>query len=119
MSSTYLVLVILFFCVLLPALYERREIICRKVRRKRTKLTEEERSAMSEMIKEFIGKRCLIYTAGTSASGCDGTVENVDGNWVKLSHADGSTELISVDYIQRIREYPVNKKGKPKSVVLD
>ena len=73
---------------------------------------------MSEMIKEFIGKRCLIYTAGTSAC-CDGTVENVEGNWVKLSHADGSTELISVDYIQRIREYPVNKKGKPKSVVLD
>ena len=32
---------------------------------------------------------------------------------------DGKIEAINLDFVIRIREYPRNKKGKKKSVVLD
>ena len=32
---------------------------------------------------------------------------------------NGSIEVLNMDFIVRIREYPKNKKGKDKSVVLD
>ena len=31
----------------------------------------------------------------------------------------GETEAVNLDYVVRLREYPKNKKGKKKSVVLD
>ena len=36
-----------------------------------------------------------------------------------LIEKDGKIEAINLDFVIRIREYPRNKKGKKKSVVLD
>ena len=72
---------------------------------------------MSEQMQQFIGKECLIYTLNAQVTG---TVEAVEGNWLAVRTADSAqADLINLDYISRIREYPRNKAGKKKSLVLD
>lgn len=70
---------------------------------------------MIELAKKFIGKKCLIYAFDTQVTGVLTEVTNggvlVDNN--------GSIEVLNMDFIVRIREYPKNRKGKDKSVVLD
>lgn len=73
---------------------------------------------MNEIVQNFIGKECLIYTMnGTSIEGIPETVK--DG-WMTVRSFDGSsTEAVNLEYVTRVREYPRDKKGKRKSVVLD
>lgn len=72
---------------------------------------------MIELAKRFIGKECLIYAfdsshqfVGVIKEVCDGAI---------LIENNGTIEAINLDFVIRIREYPKNKKGKKKSVVLD
>lgn len=72
-------------------------------------------SYMLEIINAYVGKECLIYTMNSQITG---TISEVNDNWIKIK--SGTTEdIINLDYVIRIREYPKNKKGKKKSVVLD
>lgn len=71
---------------------------------------------MQELAKQFIGKECLLYTFnGTQVIG---TINEISGNAV-LIEREGSIEAVNLEFVTRIREYPRNKKGKKKSVVLD
>ncbi len=70
---------------------------------------------MIELAKKFIGKRCLIYTFDTQVTG---VINEVTDGGVLIDN-NGSTEVLNMDFIVRIRDYPKNKKGKDKSVVLD
>ncbi len=71
---------------------------------------------MKELAEKFIGKDCLVYTFNNSQ--VTGTVVEVTDGAILLD--DGrETEAVNMDYIVRIREFPRNKKGKKKSVVLD
>ncbi|MDR0813880.1 MAG: hypothetical protein LBO63_07820 [Oscillospiraceae bacterium] len=72
--------------------------------------------AMSEIIKEFIGKECIISTMKAEVVG---VVESVQDNWIKVHSAkkDGGTDIINVEYVSRIREYPRSKYGKKKLIV--
>lgn len=73
---------------------------------------------MSEIIKRFIGKECFITTMNENVMGM---VETVEDNWVIVSsigNKTGGIEIINIDYISRIREYPKNKKGKKKAIVI-
>lgn len=72
---------------------------------------------ISEVIKRFIGKECIITTMNENAIGM---VEAVEDNWIIVSSIEsrtGGTEIINIDYISHIREYPKNKKGKKKVIV--
>lgn len=70
---------------------------------------------MLELAKRFIGEFCLIYTVDSQVAG---VIEQVTEDGVLIS--DGaSRDVINLDYIIRIRKYPVKKKGKRKSIVLD
>ena len=72
---------------------------------------------MLELAKTFIGKECLIYSFDGSHQ-FEGVIKEVtDG--ALLIEKDGKCEAINLDFIIRIREYPINKKGKKKSIVLD
>lgn len=72
-------------------------------------------SYMLEIVNVYVGKECLIYTMNSQITG---TISEVNDNWIKIK--SGTTEdIINLDYVIRIREYPKNKKGKKKSVVLD
>ena len=71
--------------------------------------------SMKELAKSFIGKECIIYTLSAQING---TVKEV-GDGAVLLENKGNLEAVNLDYITRIREYPKNKKGKKKSIVLD
>lgn len=70
---------------------------------------------MVEFAKQFIGKECLIYTFNAQLHG---TITAVSNGAVALK-SDSTKEIVNLDYVLRIREYPKNKKGKKKSLVLD
>ena len=72
---------------------------------------------MIELAKRFIGKECLIY-AFDSNHQFDGVIKEVS-NGAVLLEKDGKLEAINLDFVIRIREYPRNKNGKKKSVVID
>ena len=72
---------------------------------------------MIELAKRFIGKECLIY-AFDSGHQFDGVIKEVSDGAI-LIEKNGETEAINLDFVIRIREFPRDKKGKKKSVVLD
>lgn len=72
---------------------------------------------MNEFIQKFIGKECLIYCINSETS-VEGVIQELKDGWITVVK-DDSEEIINTEYIVRIREYPRNKKGKKKSVVLD
>ena len=72
---------------------------------------------MIELAKKFIGKECLI-SAFDSNHQFEGVVKEVtDG--ALLLEKNGQLEAINLDFVIRIREYPRNKNGKKKSIVVD
>ena len=71
---------------------------------------------MQNLIKEFIGEECLIYTINDGT--IQGTIKDVTDSAVCVLRKDSSKEIINLDFIVRVREYPKNKNGK-KKMVLD
>ena len=83
---------------------------------KRKKQRNKGDNTMIELAKKMIGKECLIYTFnGTQLTG---TVAEVEGSALMLDNGK-EREIVNLDYVMRIREYPKKKNGKKKSVVLD
>jgi len=72
---------------------------------------------MIELAKRFIGKECLLYQFDGSHQ-YEGIIKEVCDSAV-LIEKDGMTEAINLNFIIRIREYPKDKRGKKKSVILD
>ncbi len=71
---------------------------------------------MKAIAEKFVGKECLIYTLNSQQ--VSGKIVEVTDGALLLDNGKQS-ELINFDYVVRIREYPTNKNGKKKSVVLD
>ena len=71
---------------------------------------------MNEVIQRYIGKDCLIYLS-LSSTVVTGNVINLNDNWLTVKTKDGE-ETVNLDYIIRIKEHPVNKNGKKKSVIF-
>ena len=91
----------------------RKAVIIRKIIEKRKTGGNTE---MKELAERFIDKECLIY-AFDSSHQYEGVIKEVT-NGAILIEKDGKTEAINLDFVIRIREYPRNKNGKKKSVVL-
>ena len=72
---------------------------------------------MKELAKRFIDKECLI-TAFDSNHQFEGVIKEVSDSAILVEKKE-AVEAINLDFVIRIREYPTNKKGKKKSVVLD
>ena len=72
---------------------------------------------MKELAKMFIGKECLISSFDGNHQ-YEGIIKEVTDGAI-LIEKDGKPEAISLDFVIRIREYPKNKKGQKKSIVLD
>ena len=114
MQPTYFIPVfLLFFIILMMRRQSRLAIAQRIIKNKKT----EDRSQMKELAKRFIDKECMIY-AFDSNHVFDGVVKEVTDGAI-LIQKDDKIEAINLDFVIRIREYPTNKKGKKKSVVVD
>jgi hypothetical protein len=72
------------------------------------------KSIMNEAIKSFIGKDCVITTLNTTITG---VVESIEDNWVSIKPENGGSEIVNIDHVSRIREYPLNKSGKKKLII--
>ena len=72
---------------------------------------------MKELATRFIDKECVIYAFDSSHQYMGIIKEVTDG--AILVEKDGKLEAINLDFVIRIREYPRNKNGKKKSVILD
>ncbi len=110
MKPAYIVLIIIFIAVLVQ---NRNKKVWLKqfIKSKKT----EDKTEMLELAKRFIDKECLIYTFNSQLAG---TIKEVSDGAILIENG-GAVEAVNVDYIVRIREYPRNKKGKKKSIVLD
>lgn len=74
-----------------------------------------EDSEMFELAQKFINKECIIYTFNSQITG---TIKEVNEGGI-LIEKSSTLEAVNFDFIVRIREYPKNKNGKKKSVILD
>ena len=106
-----LIFILLFVIPAKRALQHRQVMVSKRNRIKRRK----GENAMNELVKGYIGKEVIIW-AGNS-SGINGTITKIEENWIEIEDKYG-TQILNTDYISRIQEYPRNKNGKKKAVVV-
>ena len=113
MNPTYYIPIIMLWVVVFWLLKKEKRIIIKNILKKKNK---EKFKKMQELAKRFIGKECIVYTYDSAQ--LTGIVkEAFDGALV--IEKDGSEEIVNLDFVIRIREYPKKKNGKKKSVVID
>ncbi|MBE6771016.1 MAG: hypothetical protein E7547_02570 [Ruminococcaceae bacterium] len=71
---------------------------------------------MNEIFCRYLNKDCVIYISNSASNVIECNVTGVSDNWLTVKTKDGD-EIINIDYIIRIKEHPVNKKGKKKSII--
>ncbi len=74
---------------------------------------------MKEIAKQFIGEECIIYTITSNGGSIQGIIKEIDDGGMIIENTSGEREIINLDFVTRIREYPRKKNGKKKSVILD
>ena len=110
METSYIVILVLFIVLFIQHRNEQVWIKNYIQRKKRKEHTE-----MLELAKRFIEKECIIYTFNNQL---EGVIKEISGNALMIEKK-GMLEAVNLDFVVRIREYPRNKKGNKKSVVLD
>lgn len=116
MDSYYIILFVIVFLVILPRIARRRRLVAVKQILKRKKQTKEHR-IMNELAKRFIGQECIIYTINDGS--VQGVIKEVSDSGMIIEKETGELEIVNLEFVTRIREYPRKKNGKKQSVVLD
>ena len=111
LESTYFIPILLLFFVIYVTRQNNMAVINKLIKKGKS----EDKAEMIELAKRFIGKECIIYTFNSQVLGI---IKEVSEGAVLVEGASGC-ELINFDFIVRIREYPRNKNGKKKSLVID
>ena len=112
--AMYLPLAMLWLIIFIMISRQRRASVIQRIVQKRKH--GEEKIRMKALAEKFIGKDCLVYTL--SSQQISGKIVEVTDSALLIDNGK-ENEIINIDYIIRIREYPKNKNGKKKSVVLD
>ena len=74
---------------------------------------------MKELARQFIGEDCIIYTITSNDGSVQGVIKEIDDGGMVIERNSGEREIINLDFVTRIRQYPKKKNGKKKSVVFD
>ncbi len=74
---------------------------------------------MNELIKKFIDKEVIIYSMSSENSCVEGTLTGITDNWITVKDKTDCEQIINLEYVTRVREYPKNKNGKKKAIVAD
>ena len=142
--ETFLALLIILFLVILPLLARRkraaavRQFLNRKKQNKESNEMKElaelarllgganvtdgiidSAREMKELAKRLIGEDCIIYTITSESGSIQGVLKEVEDGGLVIEKTTGETEIVNLDFVTRIREYPRKKNGKKKSIVLD
>ena len=70
---------------------------------------------MKDAVMKFIDKECIIYLISVLVSVI---IRQVTDNSL-LVETNTDDQLINLDFVVRVREYPKNKNGKNKSIIVD
>ena len=70
---------------------------------------------MKELARQFIGEDCIIYTITSNDGSLQGVIKEIDDGGMVIERNSGEREIVNLDFVTRIREYPRKKNG----VVLD
>lgn len=116
MDSLYIILFVLLVLVIIPQIARQRRIgaVRHILNRKQNK----ENLNMKELAKQFIGRECIIYTVTSNDASIQGVIREIDDGGMVIERNSGETEIINLDFITRIREYPRKKNGKKKGIIL-
>lgn len=108
------VVLIIFLCI-----REKRQTaaVIRHIQNKR--IHNKEIFVMKELAKQFIGETCIIYTITSSSGSLQGVIKEINDGGMIVERTSGEREIVNLDFVTSIREYPRKKNGKKKSVVLD
>lgn len=109
--NIYIMLFLSIF-IILYSQHRNKKVILKQIIKIQNKKGESE---MLELAKKFIDKECIVYTFNSQLTGI---IKEVSNDAILLENKNIS-EAINLNYIIRIREFPINKKGKKKFVVLD
>lgn len=119
MESFYFIFIALIFLIIIPWITRQRRLAAIRHILNQKKQNKEENSTMKELAKRFIGKECLIYMITSYDGSVQGVIKEIDDGGMIIEKKSGETEIINLDFVTRIREYPKTKNGKKKSVVLN
>lgn len=115
MNSFYLIFLLLL--VIFPSIRRQRIAAIRNILSK--KMQNKENRVMKELAKRFIGEDCLIYPVTSFDGSLHGVIKEVNDSAMVIENTSGELEVINLDFVTRIRQYPRKKNGKKKSLVLD
>ncbi len=118
MDSLYLILLAVFLLVIIPQILRRRRIAAIRHILNR-KMQNKESGVMKELAKRFIGEECIIYTITSNDGSVQGVMKEIDDGGMVIEKNSGELEIINLDFVTRIRQYPRKKNGKKKDIVLD
>ena len=62
-------------------------------------------------------KESIVYIAASRGTSINGVITSLNENWITV-RASGIDEVINLDYVIRVKEYPVGKNGKRKKIVF-
>lgn len=113
----YLWLVVILIIVLCIRKEQRATAAVWKIQNR--KKQNKEMLAMKELAKQFIGEECIIYTITSNDGSIQGVIKEIDDGGMIIERNSGEREVVNLDFVTRIREYPRKKNGKKKGVVLD
>ena len=111
MSPAIMILIVVF--TLMSQEKRKNILLARTILRKKN---QKETTVMKETAKRFIGERCIVYFIGGTQS--VGVIKEVNDTAIVIN-VKGTDEILNLDFVARIRQYPKDKKGKEKKVVLD
>lgn len=115
--GSYLVIIavlIIFFCI---RRRRRTAAVAWQVLNQRKQ--NKENVVMKELAKQFIGEECIIYTITSNDGSVQGVIKEIDDGGMVIEKKTGELEIINLDFVTRIRQYPRKKNGKKKDIVLD
>ena len=69
---------------------------------------------MKDLAKQFIGKECAVYTVTSTDASIRGVITEIDDGGMVIEKKSGEKEIMNLDFVTRIREYP-KKNGKKKA----
>lgn len=112
--ETYIILLVAILLLMFAVLQNKKRavaaIVNHRLNHKRGEIEK-----MKELAERFIGKECLVYTVSGGSEMVKGTVTEVTDGGVLIEN-NGSIEVVNLEYITRIREWPRSSKGKKKAV---
>lgn len=115
--GSYLVIIavlIIFFCI---RRRRRTAVVAWQILNQRKQ--NKENVVMKELAKQFIGEECIIYTITSNDGSVQGVIKEIDDGGMVIEKKTGELEIINLDFVTRIRQYPRKKNGKKKDIVLD